>query len=80
MNQKTCDRFIVFLYKTTEYAGELITDCDEGKQAWITIDELRNTPSENQMAKNYLPMFLEDQYSEAFGPWKDDEPWDIIYK
>ena len=80
LNKKTFERFMVFLYKTTEYSGELIAECDEGCNFWITIDEMRNTPSENQMAKNYLPMFLEDKYSEAFGPWDDDEPWEIVYK
>jgi 8-oxo-dGTP diphosphatase len=80
LNKKTLDRFMVFLNKTTEYSGELITESDEGRNFWITIDEMRNTPSENQMPKNYLPMFLEDKYSEAFGPWKDDEPWEIVYK
>jgi len=39
---------------------------------------MRNTPSENQMPKNYLPMFLEDKYNEAFGPWNDDEPWRLF--
>ena len=71
---------MVFLYKTTEYSGELIAESDEGRNFWITVDEMRDTPSENQMPKNYLPMFLEDKYSEAFGPWKDDEPWEIVYK
>lgn len=80
LNKKTFERFMVFLYKTTEYSGELITECDEGRNFWITVDEMRNTPSENQMSKNYLPMFLEDKYSEAFGPWNDDEPWEIVYK
>jgi len=80
LNKKTLERFMVFLYKTTEYSGELITESDEGRNFWITVDEMRNTPSENQMPKNYLPMFLEDKYSEAFGPWKDDEPWEIVYK
>lgn len=80
LNKKTFDRFMVFLYKTTEYSGELISECDEGRNFWITIDKMQSTPSENQMSKNYLPMFLEDKYSEAFGPWNDDEPWEIVYK
>ena len=46
---------------------------DEGLNFWITIDEMRNTPSENQMPKNYLPMFLDGKYCEAFGSWDDDE-------
>jgi len=79
LNNKTFDRYLVFLFKTGDYSGELITECDEGKNLWITIDELRNTPSENQTPQ-YLPMFLEDKYSEAFGSWNDDEPWEIVYK
>ena len=71
---------MVFLFKTTEYSGELIAECDEGHNFWITVDEMRDTPSENQMPKNYLPMFLEDRYNEAFGPWDDDEPRSIVYK
>jgi 8-oxo-dGTP diphosphatase len=77
LNKKTLDRFMVFLYKTTEYTGELLAESDEGRNIWITVDEMRNTASENQMPKNYLPMFLEDKYSEAFGPWNDDEPWKL---
>ena len=80
LNKKTLERFIVFLFKTTDYSGELIAESDEGRNFWITVDDMRNTPSENQMPKNYLPMFLEDKYSEAFGSWKDDEPWEIVYK
>jgi len=79
VNNKTLDRYLVFLYKTTDYSGEFITECDEGKNFWITIDELRETPSENKTTQ-YLPMFLEDKYSEAFGSWNDDEPWEIVYK
>jgi 8-oxo-dGTP diphosphatase len=80
LNKKTLERFMVFLYKTTDYSGELIAESDEGRNFWITVDEMRNTPSENQMPKNYLPMFLEDKYSEGFGPWEDDEPQEIVYK
>ena len=79
LNNKTFDRYLVFLYKTTEYSGELISECDEGRNFWIAVNELRNTPSENQTPQ-YLPMFEEDKYSEAFGSWNDDEPWEIVYK
>jgi 8-oxo-dGTP diphosphatase len=79
LNNKTFDRYLVFLFKTTDYSGKLIAECDEGKNLWIAVDELINTPSENQIPK-YLPMFLDEKYSEAFGSWNDDEPWDIIYK
>ena len=78
-NNKTCDRYLVFLFKTSDYSGGLIAECDEGRNFWITIDELRGTPSENQTPQ-YLPMFLEGRYCEAFGSWNEDEPWEIVYK
>ena len=79
LNNKTFDRYLVFLFKTSDYSGELMAESDEGRNFWISVDDLKNTPSENQMPK-YLPMFLEDQYSEAFGPWNDGEPPEILYK
>jgi 8-oxo-dGTP diphosphatase len=79
VHNKTFERYLVFLYKTSAYSGSLTAECDEGRNMWITIEELRNTPSENQTPE-YLPMFLDDQYCEAFGSWNDDGPWEIVYK
>jgi len=79
LNNKTFDRYLVFLFKTSDYSGELTAECEEGRNFWITIDELKITPSENQTSE-YLPMFLEDKYNEAFGSWNDDEPWEVMYK
>jgi hypothetical protein len=28
----------------------------------------------------YLPMFLNDAYCEAFGPWRENENFGVIYK
>ena len=81
-NNKTFDRYLVFLYKTTEFSGELLSDTDEGKNYWITIDELKvilNSQETNTFYR-YPPMFFEDKYSEAFGSWNDDEPCEIVYK
>ncbi|NJD02809.1 MAG: NUDIX domain-containing protein [Ruminiclostridium sp.] len=79
-NNQTFDRYFTFLYKTTDYFGEL-TDTVEGKNFWISIDELKAMPTERKVfIDDYLPMFMEDKYSEAFGSWYDNEPWKIIYK
>lgn len=78
-NNKTYDRYLVFLYKTSDFSGKLKTKSDEGRNFWMTIDELKNTPSTNSTPE-YLPMFLEDKYSEAFGSWNDDEAWQLVYK
>ena len=78
-NNKTHDRYIVNLYKTEEYSGQLNDECDEGKHYWKTIGELKSLKQENGFHK-YIEVFLNDDISEAYGSWNDDEPWDIIYK
>jgi len=34
LNKDTNDRYIVFLYKTTNYLGDLVADSPEGRQFW----------------------------------------------
>lgn len=87
-NNKTCDRYFTYFYKTTDYYGELINETDEGKVFWASLDEL----SQMKLAPNfneYLPMFLDDKYSEAYCSWNEDmkpeelpkeNPWGIIYR
>ena len=79
LNDRTFERYLVYLFKTCEYSGELISECDEGRNFWITLEDFKNTPSENK-AREYLPMFLEDKYSEAFGVWNEDEEQELVYK
>ena len=78
-NRKTFDRYLVFLYKTSDYSGELLPKSDEGENLWMEIETLRQQNGEIAI-NDYLPLFLEDKYCEAFGSWNDDEPWEIIYK
>ena len=57
--------YIVFLFRTSPYAGELCSSA-EGQMEWMTLDQMRA----GQMAPNmekYLRVFLEDQVSECFG-------------
>ncbi len=87
-NNKTCDRYFTYFYKTTDYNGELIYETDEGKVFWVNLSEL----FQKKLAPNfkeYLPMFLDDKYSEAYCSWNDDmkleerpteNPWGIIYR
>ena len=78
-NNKTFDRYLVFLYKTADFEGELITEMSEGKNYWISINELKAQLTTNGF-HNYLPMFLEEGFNEAFGSWNEDEPWEIVLK
>ncbi len=78
LNNQTFDRYLVFLFKTTDYHG-ILSDCDEGKNFWVSLEELKTRPSTNDTPK-YLPMFFENRYSEAFGSYNGTDPWELIYK
>jgi len=82
-NSDTQDKYLVFLYKTTTFSGELITEMEEGSHFWMDIDKLRDALGESSANsfENYLPMFLGDHYIEGFGPWSKNEvyPRPLIY-
>lgn len=78
-NKDSLDRYIVHLYKTSDFSGELIDKTEEGKVFWISPDELKTQKLSNNFG-NYLPMFLEEKYSEFYCFYRDGEPEEIEYK
>ncbi|MDF2685588.1 MAG: hydrolase [Clostridia bacterium] len=78
-NNKTYDRYMIFLYKTVDFKGTLIDRTEEGKVFWTSIDDIYKMNTATNF-KEYLQMFLNDTYSEAFGSWNKDEDYKIIYK
>ena len=86
-NNKTEDKCFTYFYKTTDYSGELIGSTEEGRVFWASLDELAAMKLAPNF-KEYLPMFLEDKYSEAYCSWNNDmkpdknkdNPWGIIYR
>lgn len=73
------DRYIVFLYKTDDFSGDLLSATDEGRVFWISPDELKSRKLSKNFA-SYIPMFFDDGISEAYGLWSEDEPDTLIYK
>ncbi|MDR2977005.1 MAG: 8-oxo-dGTP diphosphatase [Streptococcaceae bacterium] len=56
-------RYLVFLYRTNDFSGELIEESEEGRVFWTNIDEL---PKLN-LASSFLEMsqlMLEDNFTE----------------
>lgn len=86
-NNVTEDRYFVHLYKTTDYSGEMFTETEEGRVFWISIEDLYGMKLSSNF-REYLPVFLEDKYSEAYCSWNDGmdvdlnkpNPWGIIYR
>ena len=79
-------RYLVFLYKTQNYSGELITDSPEGTHFWCDVDTLLATPREEFSIDilSYCHLFFGKECDEAFIPWhperfKNDESLDIRY-
>lgn len=62
------ERWIVFLYKTSTYRGELITETSEGKVYWMDLDEFLSSVKAPSM-DTYMKIFLEDNINEAFATW-----------
>lgn len=84
VNRENDNRYLCFMYKTTEYSGELIAETDEGEQFWLDIDKLLSAPKENFSSVHYSlsPLFHEfGKYSEVFIRWSGDEAsWELHYK
>jgi len=70
------NRYIAFLYKTSDFSGELLEKTDEGANVWMSVDELFAAKSDNGLHE-ILHMFLHNEYSEAVGSWSDDSDWRI---
>lgn len=73
-------RYLVFLYKTCDYLGELLPATEEGEVWWEEIEQIPNLDLCSHF-KDYLTLFLQGEektYSEAFGDW-DDESKDIVF-
>jgi 8-oxo-dGTP diphosphatase len=70
-NTVTGKRYLVFLYTTCDYAGELTAEMEEGRHFWMQPEDLAEQAkrSENSFAQ-YLPMFAGQGYSEGYGAWR----------
>lgn len=86
-NRKTEARYFTYFYKTNHFSGTLIDSTDEGRVFWTDLAAL-NSMKLAPNFKDYLPMFLEDRYSEAYCAWDDDmdpdlskdNPLGIVYR
>ena len=65
-HKKKGNRYIVMLYKTDTYSGELIDETEEGKVFWTDIDEIPKMELSKDF-ENYLKVFLDDDKQEFFG-------------
>ena len=71
----TGDKYLVFLYRTEDFTGEMISETKEGKVYWMKLDELMKTDPK-KLSPNfheYLKLFLTDHFVEWHTPWRDSD-------
>lgn len=69
------DKYLVFLYRTEDFTGEMISETKEGKVYWMKLDELMKT-NPKKLSPNfheYLKLFLTDHFVEWHTPWQDSD-------
>ena len=71
-NKDTDSRYIVILFRTTEFSGNLIGETEEGKVFWTKKSEL-NSFNLSPNFSEYLKVFLDDNKNEAFGLYRENE-------
>jgi len=81
LDLSTQDRYIVFLYKTQNFSGELIPEFEKGQHFWHNWDTLLEQPREkfSNARLRYIELYFGKQFNEVFIPYREDE-MEIIYK
>lgn len=70
---KTRERYVVLLYKTSSFSGELLGETEEGRVFWTK----KNALAEMELCPNfemYLRVFLEEDKTEFYGTHHGDGP------
>jgi len=84
VDRENDERYLAFMYKTTQFSGKLITENDEGEYFWLNMNELLRTPKEKLSSVHYAlsPLFHEyGRYSEVLISWSGDEStWELCCK
>lgn len=69
-NDQTHERWLIFLFKTENYSGELLNETHEGKVFWVDLVELHSMNLASGF-EDYLKLYLSDNLLEAYGVWND---------
>lgn len=76
-NTETSERYLVYLYRTSDFTGELIKGTEEGEVFWMSPEDFDKYPDTNSF-KDYLPLFFGEKPHEAFGKWNIHNPGIIV--
>ena len=74
-HKETDKRYIVILYKTDSFSGQLVEETEEGKVFWVPVDKIYDYQMSPHFSE-YLKIFLSEK-NEAFG-LHDDNADDLM--
>ena len=64
------ERWLLFLYRTSSFSGELLDETEEGKVFWADLSDLVHMNLAPNM-KEYLKLFFNDDMNEAYATWNE---------
>lgn len=67
-NTENHERWLVFLYRTSDYQGDLVEQTTEGAVSWRSLDDIPKEHWAPNM-ETYLKLFLDENLHEAYATW-----------
>jgi len=77
-NTENHERWLIFLYKTSSFDGDLIESSHEGQVSWMLMKDLGRVELASDMG-HYLKLFLNDDVNEAYAEWSDSHITEFDY-
>lgn len=77
------EQYLVYLYKTTDFEGDLLDRTEEGAVFWMDLKDLQNQPDELLCPyfRTYLRLFQDDTVFEAHATYSnqnnDEKPFEF---
>ena len=77
-------KYLVYLYKSDDFDGEMISQTDEGTVQWMPLEDLKDLQQNfsSRLAKNfpwYLKAFLDVGYHEVFAHHTEKDEAEFVY-
>lgn len=66
------ERYMVLLYKTTDFSGQLLPGTEEGEVFWVSKEKLPEMDLSPHF-DSYLKVFLNEEKNEAFANWNEQD-------
>lgn len=69
------EQYLVYLYRTSSFSGDLLEATDEGPVQWTDLEELQQMDPDRLSPHfhRYLELFLSDGWKELHAPWTKNE-------